>query len=189
MLSPTSAPEFLLIDAAAIHIMAEVIGVTTGIVSLVSLSLTVSQVSYDYVQKVRGSSTAISRYLQEILALSSALLKVQETLALPGIASVVSSSSPTGGKGDDDKELLPKSLIAETHRELEAIRRKLQKRVDGGRAAGFSSKVHALTWPFQEKETLEIVEKLSRWNRTCDSIVSAYNLSGFLPSHATLPLH
>lgn len=105
--------------------MAEVIGLTTGIITLVSLSLTVSQVSYEYVQKVRGSSTAISRYLQEILALSSALLKVQETLALPGIATVIASSSSPG----DDNELLPKALIAETHRELEAIRRKLQKRI------------------------------------------------------------
>lgn len=146
--------------------MAEVLGVTTGIVSLVSLALKVSQVSYDYVQTVRGSSSVIARYLQEILALSQSLLKVQEALAQPGISAVVSS--------DPNEALLPTILTTECFKELDSIKRKLQKRLETRSNLGI--KVQALTWPFQEKDTLEIIEKLSRWNSTCNSVVSAYNL-------------
>jgi len=146
--------------------MAEAIGLTSGIITLASLTLKVSQLSYDYVQKVRSAPKSVSQYLQEILALRSALLKVQETLALPDITSVL----PSNG------EFLPKSLITECHMELEAIMQKLQKRSNTRSRWSFRSKVQDLTWPFQEKETLEMVEKLSRWNNICNSFVTSYNL-------------
>lgn len=146
--------------------MAEAIGLATGIISLVSLALKVSQVSYDYVQTVRNSSSAVARYLQEILALTQSLLKLQEALAQPGVSVVVAS-------GQDD-ELLPKAFIAECYKELDSIKQKLQKRLDTRSSLGV--KVQALKWPFQEKDTLEIVEKLSRWNSTCSSVVTACNL-------------
>ncbi|KIX00054.1 uncharacterized protein Z518_10981 [Rhinocladiella mackenziei CBS 650.93] len=132
--------------------MAELIGVASGIAGLVNLTLTVSQVSYEYMQKVRNAPRSTSRYLQEVLALSAALLRVQETLSLPGVESTFSS----------DKDLLPKSLIAECRKELETT--------------NFTSKVHAFAWPFEEKETKEIVEKLARWSNIFNSIVTTCSL-------------
>jgi hypothetical protein len=146
--------------------MAEAIGISSGVATLAALTLTVSQLSYDYVQKVRSAPKLVARYLQEILALSSVVLKVQETLALPSVASSPSS----------DSELLLKSLVTECHKELEAIKRKLQNRNNNRSRWRFKSKVQDLTWPFQEKETLKIIEKLSRWNNLCNSIVTACNL-------------
>jgi hypothetical protein len=157
--------------------MAEAIGLASSIISLVSLCLTVSQVSYDYISKTRHSSTTISRYLQEILALSSSLLKLQETLALPGVAAAVGT-----GAGKDD--LLPRGLVEESTQELQAIKAKLERKLNGGagggRRAALGGKLDRLTWPFQEKETEEMVAKLSRWNGICAGIVASYNLYVFL---------
>ncbi len=145
--------------------MAEVIGATSGIVALVSLALSVSHASYEYVQKVRKAPASTSRYLQEFLAFSSTLLRVQETLALPGVASSLSGSN----------DLVPQPLIAECRQELQTIKRKLEKR--GSATSGFSAKLHILTWPFEEKETREIVDRLARYNSIFSSIVNTANLS------------
>ena len=157
--------------------MAEVIGATSGIVALVSLALSVSHASYEYVQKVRKAPASTSRYLQEFLALSSTLLRVQETLALSGVATSLSGNN----------DLLPQPLIAECRQELQTIKRKLEKR--SSVTSGFSAKLHSLTWPFEEKETREIVDRLARYNNIFSSIINTANLSVvlFLTSVATNP--
>lgn len=142
--------------------MAELIGITSGVTTLVGLTLTITQVSYEYVQKVRKTSTSTTRYLQEVLALSSTLLRLQDTLKLPSVASILSA----------DKDLLSDSLIAECQKELEAIKTKLQKP-----RPGFALSLHALTWPFEEKKAKEVVERLARWNSIFNSIVNTCNLS------------
>lgn len=146
--------------------MAEVIGLGSGIITLAGLALKVFQLSYDYLQKVRDVPESVSQYLQEILALKSALLRVQEISTLPGFASTLSSNG----------ELLPSSLIIECRTELESIERQLQNRSKVKSRWAFRSKVRDLTWPFQEKETMEMVEKLGRWNNIFTSFVSSYNL-------------
>lgn len=146
--------------------MAEAIGVSSGVITLAALAPTVSQLSYDYVQKVRDAPKSVSRHLQEIVALRSALLNVQETLAPPEITPALQSHG----------ELLPKSLIMGCHTELETIKAKLQTRSDTRSRWGFKSKVQRLTWLLQERDTLQLVEKLSRWNNLCHSFVATYNL-------------
>lgn len=146
--------------------MAEAIGLGSGIITLVNLTLTVSKLSYEYVQKVRNVSQSISQYLKEVQALQSALLKIQETLGSSEVASFLSSQ----------EEVLPKLLLTGCYTELEAVKQKLEKRDKTKSRWSFTSKAQHLTWPYQEKETLELVEKLSRWTSICNSFVSSYNL-------------
>jgi hypothetical protein len=144
--------------------MAEVVGLTSGIVGLVSAVLSVSHISFEFVTKAKKAPASVSRYLQEILALSSTLLKVQDTLAFPAVVSAVST----------EKDLLPASLISECEKELETLRQKLQKRAA---RTGHISKLHALSWPFEEKETKDLVDRIARWNSIFGTIINTCNLS------------
>lgn len=143
--------------------MAELIGVVSGVAGLVHLTLVVSQASHEYVQKVRNAPKTTLQYLREVLALSVVLLRLEEVLSLPGVATALSV----------DNDLLPKSLIAECQKELESIKQKLQKRTTPGH--GFKS-IQALYWPFEEKEMKHIVENLARWNNIFTSLASTCGL-------------
>lgn len=149
--------------------MAELIGIVSGIAGLVHLTLVVSQESHDYVQKVRNAPKMTSRYLQEVVALGVVLLRMEEVLSLPGVAGAVSA----------DTDLLPKSLIEECQIELETIKGRLEKRITPGH--GFASKLHALSWPFEEKEMKQLVEQLARWNSIFNSLATTCSLLVFLP--------
>lgn len=154
--------------------MAELIGVVSGVAGLVHLTLVVSQASHEYVQKVRNAPKTTLQYLREVLALSVVLLRLEEVLSLPGVATALSI----------DNDLLPKSLIAECQKELESLKQKLQKRTTPGH--GFKSRIQALSWPFEEKEMKHIVENLARWNSIFTSLATTCGLF-VLPSFLQTP--
>ncbi|KAK5061461.1 hypothetical protein LTR84_008004 [Exophiala bonariae] len=144
--------------------MAELLGVASGVAGLVQLALVLSQASHEYVVKMRNAPKTTSQYLREVLALSHVLLQLEEVLSLPGVKTALTV----------DPDLLPRSLISECQKELDAVKQKLQKR--SGPASGFRSRFRALSWPFEEKEMKQIIENLSRWNNIFSSLATTCNL-------------
>jgi len=139
--------------------MAEVIGLASSIAGLLSLTLQVSQLSYEYIANIKGASKSVSSYLKELLALSQILLQLKETLDGETVdKTFLPSPSP-----------LSQFTIGECQHEIERIKERLEKRRDG---PGIRSALRVMTWPFEEKETGKLIEVLHRWKGIFEAAIS-----------------
>jgi hypothetical protein len=144
--------------------MADPLSAVASAAGLVSLAIQLSQLSFQYVSSLKGSSLAWSSYLQELSALTMVLLKVQQ-------------ASDAAGKKDHQAVLpgpgIPSSCLQECVDELNALKaimsEKLQKR-------GIRGKLEMLTWPFSEADTKTKVEMLHRFSSLFSSSLVAENL-------------
>ena len=141
--------------------MADPLSAAASVVGLVSLAIQLSQLSFQYVSSIKGSSKSWSSYIQELSALTSVLLKVQQAsddtkslhalIARPGI-----SGATVRGCEAELGEL--KTILAE----------KLQKR-------GIRGKLDMLAWPFSEADTHKRVQTLHRFSALFSSSLVADN--------------
>ena len=58
--------------------MAEVLGVASGVAGLMSLTIEVFQISYDYIDKIYNASNTIRHFLKELQDLKIVLTKVEQ---------------------------------------------------------------------------------------------------------------
>lgn len=144
--------------------MAEPISAAASIVGLVSLAIQLSQLSFQYISSLKGSSKAWSSYIQELSTLTSVLLKLQQVCDCAG-AQDVSRLLPAPGLSSDS--------IRECHNELDSLKstlsEKLQKR-------GLRGKLEKLSWPFSESDTQAKVLMLHRFSGLFESSLVADNL-------------
>ena len=148
--------------------MADPLSTAASVAGLVSIAIQLSQLSFQYVSSVKGSSKAWSSYIQELSALTSVLLKVQ----------LASDAADTTGK-----DLLAmmsglalgisSSAVLECAAELNQLRavmaEKLQKR-------GIRGRLEMLAWPFSEPDTERRVQALHRFTTLFSSSLVADNL-------------
>jgi hypothetical protein len=144
--------------------MAEPVGVAASVAGLVSIAIQLSQISYQYVSSVKGSSKAWSGYIQELSTLTSVLLKFQRACEAAGAQDLAGVISAPG--------LSPQS-IRDCHKELEdlksALSEKLQKR-------GLRGRLEMLSWPFSESDTEAKVLMLHRISGLFRSSLAADSL-------------
>ena len=143
--------------------MAEVLASASAIAGLVSLAVQLSQISFGYISNVMGASKAQKSYLQELSALTSTLLQLQQAIDLPGTDQLVGLQNSA----------LSKVAIDECINSLNLLKSKLEKKA---LKEGMNAKFSALTWPFDEKETKRVVESLHRYHSLFASAISADNL-------------
>ena len=130
--------------------MAEVLGVASGVAGLMSMTIQVFQISYDYIDKVHNASNTIRLFLKELQDLKIVLIKVEQM-----------TKSTDDGEifGDGPSCLLSIGESNEYVDLLETIRHKLEKRRADG---SIRQKLKSLTWPFSEDKTLGLIQALHR---------------------------
>ena len=145
--------------------MAEVLGVASGVAGLMSLTIEVFQISYDYIDKIYNASNTIRHFLKELQDLKIVLTKVEQ---------MTKSTDDREIFGDDPSCLLS---IGESNEYLDllgSIRHKLQKRKADG---SFRQKLKSLTWPFSEDKTLGLIQSLHRHLEIYQTALALDNLS------------
>jgi KaiC/GvpD/RAD55 family RecA-like ATPase len=120
--------------------MAE-LAASASVAGLLSLTLTVVEVSHRYFANARNATRTVKRYFRELEALRF-LLGDLKNLDINSF----SMATTTALEG--------------CYSELEQLRSKLQKRRT---ETAFSSAIHRLTWPFAEEETRNLIEVIHRY--------------------------
>ena len=141
--------------------MAEVIGIASGIAGLLSLVVTVFDVSCRYVSNARGSSKCVDEYLKELTIFKNLLIRLDELTHNQEPLDVFTGNSST---------LLSTLSLDDCHTELEELLLDLQRRA---RSTSLLRGIHALSWPFSEKETRRIIERLHRYRSFYETAFSA----------------
>ena len=143
--------------------MAETLGLAAAIAGLASLAIQVSQISFQYVSGVRHTSKTVSNYLQELSALTSVILRLQNAVEQPEVQDALTSGAFAP----------PIASFRECTEQMQILKDKLERYMC---EPGIRSKVRALSWPLEDRETRHCVEMFHRYCNTFNMIVSADTL-------------
>ncbi|KAK4695475.1 hypothetical protein P7C71_g2283, partial [Lecanoromycetidae sp. Uapishka_2] len=147
--------------------MAEAIGAASAIAGLISLTIEVFGITYNYVHGVRNASNSAHRLLRELDELKIVLIKIGQ---------MTEEADDTGTLKDSCSRLLS-SQQSESYLELLDI---IRKKLGNEHASGsFRKKMKALAWPFTEEKTLALVDSLHRHLNTYNTALAIDNLSAF----------
>ncbi|KAL6713765.1 hypothetical protein ACLMJK_008257 [Lecanora helva] len=130
--------------------MAEVIGIASGITSLLSMTIEVIGISYKYIVAVKDAPTSVQRLVNELEEFKIVLLRIDQ---------MAKETDQKEIFGEGGSCMLSVSEGNDCLSLLETIRAKLEKRDSNG---SFSKKLKALTWPFSEEKTRALIETLHR---------------------------
>jgi hypothetical protein len=144
--------------------MADPLSAIGSIAGLVSLAIQLSQLSFQYVSGVKGSSKAWSAYIQELSTLTTVLLKLQQASEhVDGQTTLHILPSPG----------VPASSIQECHKELDSLKSALSEKL---KKRGLRRKLEILIWPFSESETQKKVLTLHQFSNLFGSALVADSL-------------
>lgn len=149
--------------------MADPFSAAASVAGLVSLAIQLSQLSFQYVSSVNGSSKAWSSYIQELSALTSVLLKVQQVSdAGDRVTSERDLCAAMSGLALGISPAAVWECAAELNQLKAVLSEKLQKR-------GLRGKLEMLAWPFSEADTEKRVFILHRFSALFNSSLAADN--------------
>jgi hypothetical protein len=144
--------------------MAEAIGIASGIAGLPSLTITVMNISYQYVSNAHGASKIISAYLQDLASLKTLLIKLDEIAQSLDTVEIFRECSPA---------LLSMTSIGQCQMVLDQLHSKLRKQNTGNLLL---SRLNGLSWQFAEVETRRLIETIHRHRSTFKTTLSANGL-------------
>ncbi|KAH6619563.1 ankyrin repeat-containing domain protein [Chaetomium sp. MPI-SDFR-AT-0129] len=129
------------------------LSVTASIAGLVALAISLSQISYQYVASAKGASAAWPAYMQELSALTSVLIRLQDV------------------RNTHERDLV--LLGAARPPDLASVKAKLDHKLA---KKGAVKKLPAvLAWPFSEADTRKHVDMLHRYHGIFSSALLADN--------------
>ena len=147
--------------------MAEVLGLTAGIIAVLQMTSSVISVYYDYGAAVKGAPWELSRVKAEMESLRSVLQSLEPLAKQAELTSPVAESRlPTLGLLIDP--------LKDCLQEVERLDKKLKS---PSSSDGFGPKrkalVQALRWPLKEVETNKVLENIGRFKETLDLALNA----------------
>ena len=145
--------------------MAEALALASGVASLLSLVVGVTNTSHKFVQNVRHASEEIQSYVMELTNLEKVLRELDNLVNNPKYKVLWAQHGYF---------LFTDSGVNECRHMLEALQEKLQKVVPG------KSKAHKLLnhlrWPFTAVELQRVVDRLHRIQGTFHASLSIQGL-------------
>lgn len=146
-----------------------------GVAGLLSLTIQITQVTVDYVNRAKKASVAVNEFRQELVALATVLKLFGEFL-----------------KGNPHRFAFEKTSVlyaanSTCEQQLGTHLMKLEKNLKGGK---FTQAVDRLTWPFVEKEHDSAVQNLHRYVQIFQFALNVngwYVLSNLLRHRLVLP--
>lgn len=141
--------------------MAEVVGLVSGIASLVTMAMQITKLSYSYVADIRSAHSTQKHYLREISALTEVLLRSEE----------VSQNLEKENLGFRRSNDLSESVVEECAQKLDKLCIELRKPLP------------SIFWPIQEKSLKKHVEDLHRFRSIFAGFLSAQALAVATATH------
>ena len=150
--------------------MAAEVGLAAGIVGLIKLAQSVLSVCYDYNAVRKGASREVSRVRDEVEGLRIALQALE-----PLIRNAEFADPAAGTRLPTLASLCaPDGVLQSCRTEMQRLEEKIKP---PGWSDGFGPKRKALLesmrWPFKEKDTNKIVERLGRFKDILGLAMSA----------------
>ncbi|KAI5841032.1 hypothetical protein DFP73DRAFT_132950 [Morchella snyderi] len=130
-----------------LRLMAEVIGLVSGIIALIQLAGKLTSISYSYACGVKRASKDLGDLIDELGSLSKVLLSLRSHLER---VKTTSSISALRGLNDTDGPLKV------CGRELEELISQVEPR------NGWKGVVDSIKWPLKEKDTLQLISRIER---------------------------
>lgn len=152
-----------------------------SIAGLLSLTIELTKISYEYISGVRGAPKTISDFIRELIALKKVLSDLSDNIMLDpdvavafenGTSSVLSSLGPTGGI--NIPATAGSNILETCSADLTNILEKLKKKMDG---KPFMTAVKRLAWPFVEEQTKKSIDVLRRYRETFAAFVAIDTLA------------
>ena len=150
--------------------MAEILAIASGIAGVASLTIEVFGISYNYIIEVRGASSTVHRFLKELEDLKNVLIKIEKMAEETDDIEIFGNSNScilSNKEGNHYIDLLGN------------VRKKLEERVADG---SFRRKMKALTWPFSEEKTRDLIESLHRHLHAYKTALAVDNLFDYYPA-------
>ncbi|KAF4901505.1 Ankyrin repeat and SOCS box protein 13 [Colletotrichum fructicola] len=141
--------------------MAEVVGLVSGIASLVTMAMQITKLSYSYIADIRSAHSTQKQYLREVSALTEVLLRSEE----------VSQNLEKENIGLSRPSDLSKSVVAECAQKLDNLCVELRKPSP------------SIFWPIQEKNLKKHIEDLHRFRSIFADFLSAQALTVATATH------
>ncbi|KAI8233212.1 hypothetical protein K4K54_010761 [Colletotrichum sp. SAR 10_86] len=141
--------------------MAEVVGLVSGIASLVTMAMQITKLSYSYVADIRSAHITQKHYLREISGLTEVLLRSEE----------VSQNLAKENLGFRRSNDLSESVVAECAQKLDKLCSELRKPSP------------SIFWPIQEKSLKKHVEDLHRFRSIFADFLSVQTLAVATATH------
>ncbi|KAF0331782.1 hypothetical protein GQ607_000902 [Colletotrichum asianum] len=144
--------------------MAEVVGLVTGIASLVTMAMRITELSYGYIADIRSAHSTQKQYLREISALTEVLLRSEEA----------SQNLEKENLGLSRPTDLFKSIVSECAQKLDRLCSELR------------TPSPSIFWPIQEKGLKKHVEDLHRFRSIFADFLSAQSLAVVTATHQNI---
>lgn len=141
--------------------MAEVVGLVSGIASLVALAVKITGLSCSYIADTRSAHSTQKQYLREVNLLTEVLLRIEE------VSQNLENDNIAFNRPND----LFKTVLAECAEKLEKLCSELQKPKP------------SIFWPIHERTLKKHVEDLHRFRGIFDSFLSAQSLTIATATH------
>src|SRR5256714_2156161 len=137
--------------------------IVTGIAGLISVSLQLTQLSYDYITSVRSASQSVTALHRELIGLQHVLCRLnQNILAHPDVKDAFADqASAVLGQPEDILKVCKDDLVS--------LKKKLTKRSS---ERTFTRLKAVLTWPFSEQATERKILQLHRYQELFDRVVN-----------------
>ncbi|KAI9711784.1 MAG: hypothetical protein M1820_001929 [Bogoriella megaspora] len=134
--------------------MAEIIGIASGIASLVTLIAQITQLSYAYISDIRTAPRVQKQYLREVTALTDVLLRAED------VAQSAENIKPVSQRPIS----LSEEIIQDCMTELECLRVELEKHP------------RRFLWVIREPELKKQIEALQRFRSIFSDFISTHTL-------------
>lgn len=141
--------------------MAEVVGLASGIASLVTIAMKITELSYRYIADIRSAPSTQKQYLREVSALTDVLLRSEE----------VCQNLEKEDIGFNRPNDLSKTVITECTEELEKLCSELRKPSP------------SIFWPIREKSLKKHLVDLHRFRGIFTDFLSAQALAVATATH------
>jgi hypothetical protein len=144
--------------------MAEAAALASGIAGLLSLTITVIDISCGYMSKVNEASKSISMCLEELRCLKNLLNELDELAHSPATMDLFRDRAPA---------LISIVNVGQCQDEINKLRLRLEGKNKGSLLSKYWNR---LRWPFAEEEIRGIVERLHGYRDMFHTALSADGL-------------
>lgn len=126
--------------------MAEALGITASIITVLRLAGAVATLGYDYIGGVKQASKNVREFISELHSLSQALIALQDYTDKNPQSVVLQRLNEKDG------------LLQECAEELKTLKSKLESR----QTSEFKGVLNSLMWPLKERETAQLTTRIER---------------------------
>ncbi|KAK8137557.1 hypothetical protein PG984_003050 [Apiospora sp. TS-2023a] len=150
--------------------MSDPLSIASAVAGLVSLTIQATQLTCKYVAEVNHAGDAVLQCLRSLSLLRDVLLRIHESSKDGSLASILMRKS----------QIFPKEDVERCEKSVETVRVRLAALFHEN---GKIKKRHAITWPFKNTESADLIKQLQGFQDIFATIIAADSLDVSVKSH------